>query len=245
MGTKKRPSSLRLAAIKRERRRRLVIEGLEDRSLLSVTPPAIVSISPSLDEGTIPYATRQLVLAFDQQVVGGHLSQNFELRNAGPDGLLGNTDDQIVPLLAGYVPHRSSLGFDGLEEGTYRLTAKAAIQNELGQSLDGDGDGISGDDWRRDFVVLRGGAESIRLVSEAYRGATGDKRSEIVASNRRSISDDGRYVVFQSLASDLNRNGSPHVKFLLAGHTNRRNTTFLSTIADRWFGNLLCESLPQ
>ena len=64
-------------------------------------PPVVTATTPSLTDGTIPAGSTSLDVFFDQAVVGSDNAANFELRNQGPDGLLGNADDEIIVLNAG------------------------------------------------------------------------------------------------------------------------------------------------
>ncbi len=47
----------------------------------------------------------------------------------------------------------ATLSFSALAEDTWRLTVKDTISDATGNALDGDGDGLPGGNWRRDFVV--------------------------------------------------------------------------------------------
>ena len=64
-------------------------------------PPVVVATTPSLTNGTMPVGSSSLDVTFDQAVVGSDDAANFELRNQGPDGLLGNADDEIIVLSTG------------------------------------------------------------------------------------------------------------------------------------------------
>ena len=64
-------------------------------------PPLVTATTPALTDGTIPAGSTSLDVFFDQAVVGSDNAANFELRNQGPDGLLGNADDELIVLNAG------------------------------------------------------------------------------------------------------------------------------------------------
>ncbi len=150
----------RLSSKKRRRRTiRERVECLEDRLVLAT----VTGTSPSFaTSGSIAAGTTSLQVAFSENVVGGATASNFELRNQGADGLLGNGDDTIITLGASYAANASTLSFTGLVEGIYRLTVKETITDVSANPLDGDGNGTAGGNWVRDIVV---GAVSTSLTS--------------------------------------------------------------------------------
>ncbi len=115
--------------------------------------PTVVSVSPSLDDGVLAAGTTSLQITFSEPIVGGDVASNFELRNQGADGILGNADDVLVILSATYSANTTTLNFAGLDEGVFRLTVKDSIADGTGNSLDGDDSGLTGGDDRRDVVV--------------------------------------------------------------------------------------------
>ena len=146
----------------KKRRRRTIrdrVECLEDRLVLAT----VTGTSPSFaTSGSIAAGTTSLQVAFSENVVGGATASNFELRNQGSDGLLGNGDDTIITLGASYASNASTLSFTGLAEGIYRLTVKETITDVSANALDGDANGAAGGNWVRDFVV---GARITALTS--------------------------------------------------------------------------------
>src|SRR4051794_34624278 len=80
------------------RRIRPAVEALEDR----LTPVTVAGVTPSLLGGALPAGTATLQVSYSAAVVGGGTAANYELRAAGADGLLGNGDDSLVSLSAGY-----------------------------------------------------------------------------------------------------------------------------------------------
>ena len=115
--------------------------------------PTVSPITAGINSGMIQAGTQVLGLAFDLPVLGGGTAANYELQSAGPDGLLGTADDQIVPLTAFYQGKVATLSMPPLVEGVYRLTVYDTITNLQGVKLDGNGDGVPGGNWVRDFVV--------------------------------------------------------------------------------------------
>jgi hypothetical protein len=116
-------------------------------------PPKVTN-SSFLASGTLPANATSLTVTFSESMVGATTASNYELRRAGADGLLGNSDDPIVNIsLVTMVTGTARLNFAALTDDVYRLTVKDAITDLAGNALDGDNSGISGAKWWRDFVV--------------------------------------------------------------------------------------------
>ena len=84
---------------------------------------------------------------------------NFQLRSAGLDEILGNSDDVIHPLTYNnYKISTNELVFniaDGpMNYGHYRFTIVSdGVQNPFGTGLDGNGNGTGGDNYVREFHI--------------------------------------------------------------------------------------------
>lgn len=146
--------------------------------MVDCTPPAIVGV-PEVDEEVVFVGHSTFVVNFDSDVVGAYMASNYELRGLGADGLLGTTDDEIVPIkYAGSSGTIGYLHFPALTEGVYRLTVHDTITDVAGNKLDGDGDGVAGGDWVKDFVVVSGNTAfsttSYLCGSSPYGLASGD-----------------------------------------------------------------------
>ena len=82
----------------------------------------------------------------------------WDLREAGADGLFDTADDDIYdlrvsPTYSGGTTINLRL-FDGpMHAGHYRLTITPSLQDPVGNSLDGNGDGTGGDAYVRTFYV--------------------------------------------------------------------------------------------
>jgi hypothetical protein len=132
---------------------------LLDVDIADLVPPRVTAVSPlpGNNDSTNSVLDRlTLTLSKDLNpatVIGG----NFDLREAGPDGAFGTTDDVIYSL--GVDPYTTGLTvgmaiLNGpLGNGHYRFTAKSAITDRSGNYLDGNGDGTDGDDYIRLFTV--------------------------------------------------------------------------------------------
>ena len=136
--------------------------GTVSASWTNVAPVTVARTTPGLGSGTLAAGQTSLDVNFSSDVNGGGDVVNFELRRQGPDGVLGNGDDDLVILNAAYASNTTTLSFTGLADGVYRLTVKASILSTAGFALDGDGDGVAGGEFVRDFVV---GALSTALTS--------------------------------------------------------------------------------
>ncbi|NLF73702.1 MAG: hypothetical protein GX575_32100, partial [Candidatus Anammoximicrobium sp.] len=98
---------------------------------------------------------------------------NYELRRAAANGLLGeptDNDDVIVPVSVSYDSgtNTATLTFSALPEDVYRLTVKDSLTDVSGNQLDGDVDGTPGGNWVRDFVILA----KPSVVTNPYRRTT-------------------------------------------------------------------------
>jgi uncharacterized delta-60 repeat protein len=115
-----------------------------------------VSTTSFVSSGTLDAGTTSLTVTFSEPVVGASVTSNYELRRAGADGLLGNADDPITAIDSATVANGTNiamLSFSGLTEDVYRLTLKDLVTDASGNPLDGDNNGTTSGDWRKDFVV--------------------------------------------------------------------------------------------
>lgn len=87
-------------------------------------------------------------------------SGSFVLREAGPDGTFGNGDDRLVGLTAAesYMIGNNQLTFSingaPLEPGKYQLSlVSGGLQNPFGTDLDGNSNGVGGDDFTYQFTL--------------------------------------------------------------------------------------------
>lgn len=87
-------------------------------------------------------------------------ASNYVFAEAGGDGLFGTSDDTIIPVTPDriyqigtetmtFTVNAGELGF-----GRYRLTlVSGGLQNPFATGLDGNGDGVGGDDFTRTFTL--------------------------------------------------------------------------------------------
>jgi len=139
------------------------LESLEQRLLLSdTTPPTIVDVLPLPAEGgsvTAAIDALTLTVSEDLQPAGVNSPASWELRGAGADTLFDTTDDVIYglsadPAYASGTEVRLALSPMPLQEDSYRFTAFASALADIeGNPLDGDGNGVGGDDYVRTFTV--------------------------------------------------------------------------------------------
>ena len=177
--------ALRAPAGRRPEIRKARFEQLEQRTLLSIgaaSGPSIAGITPTLDDGLLPTTTESLTIEYGEPVVGGDEAANYRLQRLGPDALLGTADDEIVPLASvAYSDNTATLTFDPLVQSVYRLTVLDEVADVTGLRLDGNGDGVEGGNWAREFVVDLPGSPlfgpSTTLPTSGYRSewvAVGD-----------------------------------------------------------------------
>ena len=143
---------------------------------------------------------------------------NFDLREAGPDGVFDTEDDVIYRLtLDPAYSSGTSVGLfieEGpLPDGYYRFTANATLTDRLGNPLDGSGDGGGGEAYQRTFhvslpdgYVFEGPNNDTRLTATALPlieepGGSGYFVGRGLGSIRPA--DDLDWWRFEALAGDL------------------------------------------
>jgi len=128
-----------------------------------IVPPTVVSILPFGASGNplsdARFSTFTIHFSKPLQPLSAQSLSLYSLVEAGPDGLLGTTDDVPIQISSiSYTPGSQdvSVNLNGqLPQGIYRLTlisgANGAIVDQSGNALDGDGNGIAGGNFVRDF----------------------------------------------------------------------------------------------
>ncbi|MCC7082436.1 MAG: tandem-95 repeat protein, partial [Burkholderiales bacterium] len=127
------------------------------------TAPQVVAITNLPDEGettALAFASVQVSFSEPLDGVSARSPANYELREAGSDGVFDNQDDVIITVTPFYTYPETNLTLSFgaiLAEGDYRLTLSGtkAIYDTAGNPLDGDGNGGGGDDWVRHFTIDR------------------------------------------------------------------------------------------
>ncbi len=153
-------------------------------------PPSITSVAPSLSGGVlVAGSTTTLAINFSKAVVGGGTAANYQLQSAGPDGKLGTADDILVSLAASYSGATATLSFAALTPGVYRLTVFDTITDTSGNKLDGNGDGLPGGDFIRDFVVVPAASNPLFGTMSTFSTSGGGTYSCVVAGD---FNGDGR-----------------------------------------------------
>jgi Lectin C-type domain/Bacterial pre-peptidase C-terminal domain/CARDB len=111
-------------------------------------------------------------------VTEGNPLLNWDLREAGPDGMFETTDDSIYSLV---LASDYSIGTNvnlfisngPLPSGHYRFSIQPSVTDIVGNSLDGDGNGIGGDSFVRFFnVTLEPGYTIESPSNDALASAT-------------------------------------------------------------------------
>jgi hypothetical protein len=133
-------------------------------------PLIVMSTTPSLDSGTLDPSTSSIQVTFSRPVqsLGATNPSTYFIQRAGPDGILADADDVIIgvssaSLNGNTVTLTLATPVGGLTEDVYKLRiVSGAIVDVGGSPLDGDGDGLPGGYFTRDFVV---GALTTTLTS--------------------------------------------------------------------------------
>jgi Ca2+-binding RTX toxin-like protein len=123
-------------------------------SSLDETPPAVISVTPDFiaAEGyaDAPFDTVRVTFSEDMNPIDARAAANYELRNAGADGVFDNADDLVFSLSAAYdstsfaTTLQVSLPNGRLPAGPYRFTVfdggDRSVHDLAGLRLDADGD---------------------------------------------------------------------------------------------------------
>ncbi len=152
---------------------------------LHAGPPQVLSVGPlpgdpqrggqPLDEFVVRFSAAIDTLALSDP-------QNWELRQSGTDGRFGTSDDRLYRLETAASADARSVTLathsGRLPPGTYRIRASAAgLVDSFGTPLDGDGDGIPGGDFLREFTVR----SQVRYVASDVPVTIWDRRTVLSA----------------------------------------------------------------
>ena len=165
-------------------------------TIADTTGPTVSNTS--ISNSTVTAGTSTLTVTFSEPMANATDPAHYELRRAGEDGLLLSSDTPIQPLSATWNGQSIVLTFDSalaLQPDTYRLTILDTLTDLSGNGFDGDGDGLAGGNWQTDFVVS---PSRMTRTSTTSNGSQANDRSD-----SPSLSSDGRYVAFSSLASNF------------------------------------------
>ncbi len=139
---------------------------------------------------------------------------NYDLRNAGPDGIFGTSDDVVYAVTPHYDPTTfiTTLAIDSpdgiLPSGTYQLTVfgepTVGIHDLSGNLLDGNGDGTPGGNYVRVFFAsatggadepghLTGQRDFFNRRTDRYRTGDIERHSRRTRLTRRCLRRDDEY----------------------------------------------------
>ena len=162
----------------------------------TIGAPAIESITglPANGSSSSDPAIFDVEVAFTQFLDPATVEDdnNYEMREAGLDGLFDTSDDLVIPVLLDgqyqYGTNDATLNFNGsaLGVGEYRLTiAAGGLQNPFGTPLDGNSDGVGGDDFVYTFSLIPPPPTAVEtLGSFVYRR---DYNGRLTANNDVAI----------------------------------------------------------
>ncbi len=131
----------------------------------ALAAPQITSLFGVPEDGSVTENTSitSFQVDFDKVLdpTSANTASNFELLNAGTDGVFGTADDETVAtsLASQYMvgSNQVTINVDSgsLEVGEYRLRVVAGgIVDPFGAALDGDADGVAGGDYQTFFSVV-------------------------------------------------------------------------------------------
>ncbi len=201
--------------------RRLTIESLEQRMLLFGNP-VINEVTPLPADGQSVFAAiDRLTVSVSEDLTATSANNigHWSLLGAGPDHTLGTGDDvnHVLSLPNAYVSGTTVvLDIDSrvqpLQPGQYRFTATAGLVDLDAQPLDGDGNGIGGDEFVTTFTVSAGSGQSIESPSNDSLGVAdpldlvespvGSGYTRGIGLGAIQVAGDIDYWTFDALAGD-------------------------------------------
>ncbi len=131
------------------------------------TVEAVSTLPPDNGTTALAFSSLQVTMSEALNSISAKSPANYDLRRAGGDGLFDTVDDVIIALRPAYSYPETALTLDFLtgpggtpgilSDGAYRLTLSGtkAIYDLSGNPLDGNSDGIGGDDYIRFFTIDR------------------------------------------------------------------------------------------
>ena len=156
-------------------------------------------------EGFTSEPVSEIGIELTEEVAGDDARSvaTYELLDLGPDRAIGGGDDLLLDVTPSYVDGTTqiTLAIDvgPLPDGVYRLTAKSGdpgLRALDARYLDGDGNGVGGDDFVATFVVDTVSPLVGDLV--ARPGVISATVTDDVALNEDSLTDAANYVLLAS-----------------------------------------------
>ncbi len=135
---------------------------LMDIDIADQVPPEVASLEGLPEEGeTSSDVISSLSVTFSERMYPDTVlaADAFELHEAGPNGILGDSDDVEVALVAETAFGEFSrtvefyLQAGPLSSGDYQFTVTDIVTDRAGNELDGNADGIEGDPYVRSFTL--------------------------------------------------------------------------------------------
>jgi hypothetical protein len=121
-------------------------------SSLDAVPPTVVKAG-AIVAGTPDAPANQIQITFSEplNVVDANASANYDLREAGPNGIFNDGDDAVITLTPHYTSGAKTVLLDtnlttpALPPGRYQLTVRGdSLHDSSGLKLDGDANGSEG-----------------------------------------------------------------------------------------------------
>jgi len=145
---------------------------VEDHIMTFGIPPRIETVTPDFRNSWLQTGVRDVRIALSMLSNYSNDNNSYAIVSTGADGWLGTADDQSVPFTL--VQELSSIRYrlvfnTPLQDGFYRLIVKDKITGGNGIQLDGNGDGVPGGNFVRDFIVGSGAATFTSPQNFAFR----------------------------------------------------------------------------
>ena len=193
-------------------------------------------------------AITELLVTFDEEIVGGGSSSNFLLVEGGLDGNLDTTacgplagDDTSIAIdSAVYASLTTTLALSGgvtLPDGEFRLLVCATLTDLGGNALDGDDDGDGPDDFARTFAVDTVPPTNPTAISSSTHGLGTWSSVTGFAADWSGGSDDRSGLAGASVVIDGNPNTAVDCTIEVAG-TAGTGTTAATLGEGAWYVHL-------
>jgi len=128
-----------------------------------VTPPAVTNVFDLPSNGSTTdgvFSSIQISFSEPLDYISANDAANYQLLGAGLDGVFDTADDEMIALQPAYSFPETDLVLELLDgvlaDGKYRMTLSGtnAIVDKAGNPLDGNADGIGGDDYVHYFTIV-------------------------------------------------------------------------------------------
>ncbi len=163
---------------------------------LEEIPPTVLTTSFETT-GVVNEGATTLTVTFSEPVLDANIPSNYQLRRAGADALLRDSDSILNPSSVVMDGNVATLTFSAFVEDIYRLTILDTVTDFVGNTLDGDSDSVNSGNFRGDFVVT----SSVGQLDHSLFPLHGFHRKIAIC---RSVAVDGDLRVVGAPNADIN-----------------------------------------